>query len=114
MITPFKDHGRLTRAQRYFNHTVSSERQAVERLFGHVKGRFRRLENIHCKYVSDACYLVSSACVLHNLCVLSNDVIDNLEPELGRVTNYPPVYRNAAEGIRRRDEIVRELERYMQ
>ena len=46
LIPPFKDNGHFTIMQRRFNKAVSSSKQVVERAFGHLKGRFRRLREI--------------------------------------------------------------------
>ena len=41
---PFRDNGYLTEAQRKFNATHSSAHSIVERAFGRLKGKFRRLK----------------------------------------------------------------------
>ena len=117
MIGPFKETGRLTRAQYHFNQTISSERQVVERTIGHLKGRFRRLRDLDCSSIKEVCYLITAACVLHNLCVVSNDEIEEyIESEADynqNPNNFQPVYRNANAGTARRTAIVQHLEQFI-
>nr|XP_011424993.3 putative nuclease HARBI1 [Crassostrea gigas] len=73
LVTPFRDFGNLTRGQRLFNVCHSKARQVIERSFGLLKVRFRRLLRF------DACdmnLIVKSnlsACVLHNICIKMNE-----------------------------------------
>ncbi|XP_065928319.1 putative nuclease HARBI1 [Magallana gigas] len=110
MMTPFKAVGNLSNAQKLYNRKVSSVRQTVERTIGHLKGRFRRLRELYCMNIEDCCYLITSACILHNLCVLKKDDIeDYLEPNpnhLNRVNYYPNVYRNDPRGVNKRNALV--------
>jgi DDE superfamily endonuclease len=83
-LTPYlmKPYNRL-RAQGTevaFNREFSKRRQAVERAYGMLKGRFSILQRaMDCrgarqidKYVT----IVSACCVLHNFCASHNDVLD--------------------------------------
>ena len=114
MITPFKDNGRLTRPQRNFNCRVSSVRQTVERAIGHMKGRFRRLKALDCKNLEDVCYLVTSACALHNLCILTDDyLMEDCEPDLDVDPNdYQNIFANARIGVDKRNRIVQYLQQF--
>ena len=62
------------------------------------------------------CLYVTVACILHNMCVLSDDSItDYLELETednNRPNNYRPLYANAADGIFNRDNIVDYLQQF--
>lgn len=73
LITPFKNLGTLTRQKLKFNKRLSSVRQHVERAFGHIKGRFRRLRDVPLYDHKDICTLIYAACILHNLCVQYTD-----------------------------------------
>ena len=78
LITPFRDCGNLTRQQKLFNKTHSQCRQVlvIERAFGMLKCRFRRLLRFD---ISDISLLVDSVlatCVLHNLCLYEDDIFD--------------------------------------
>ena len=46
VLSPFRDNGHLTIAQRRFNETHASIRSTIERAFGLLKGRFSRLQHI--------------------------------------------------------------------
>ena len=118
VLTPFRDTGRLTPCQKYFNTRISSARQCVERAIGHIKCRFRRLRDIHCCDILEICKLVMAACILHNLCVLNHDEIteyldqDNIDNNR-QINNYPPVFPNTAEGIHKRNQLVEYLQQFM-
>jgi len=45
MITPYPNNGRLTYAQTKYNTKLSLVRHVIERAFGLLKGKFRRLKN---------------------------------------------------------------------
>lgn len=49
LITPFRNTGHLTPRQHRFNRRLSSARQIVERCYGNLKGRFRRLKGNYCQ-----------------------------------------------------------------
>ncbi|KAK7092834.1 hypothetical protein V1264_008521 [Littorina saxatilis] len=108
LITPFKQNGFLTRRQRRFNQRLSGERQVVERAIGHLKGRFRRLKEIPFHQAEDVVNLITSACILHNLCVLSDDnvqrYIDN-DPAL-RPNRCQNVYLHGRNGVLRRLQLL--------
>ncbi|XP_037931684.1 protein ALP1-like [Teleopsis dalmanni] len=57
IITPYKDNGRLTRAQNNFNRKLGSGRILIENAFGILKQRFRQL----------LCHFIRVCCVLHYL-----------------------------------------------
>lgn len=89
MMTPFKAVGNLSNAQKLYNRKVSSVWQTIERTIGHLKGCFRRLHELYYMNIEDYCYLITSACILHNLCVLKNDDIENyLEPNPNHWTEW--------------------------
>ncbi|XP_062608040.1 uncharacterized protein LOC134269867 [Saccostrea cucullata] len=98
LITPFRDNGRLTAAQRHFNRKLSTSRQTVERGIGLLKCRFRRLTSLPCFDVERTCKAITACCVLHNICILSNDsvndILDNNFPD-NNVNNYGQLYANA-------------------
>lgn len=80
ILTPFKDNGRLSPNQKLFNQFVSQTRIIVERVFGLLKTRFRRIyfftEYTDLNFVVDT---IVADCILHNLCIDEND---ELEPDL--------------------------------
>ena len=111
MITPFRDNGRLSRHQKRFNTKISSERQAVERAIGHLKGRFRRLRDIDSTDMKHVCFMITAACILHNFCVLCQDDIEDFcyqrpaEAHHQDPNNYPGLYAATQAGIRKRDAL---------
>lgn len=44
VMTPYRDNGHLTRKQATYNRKLSSIRSTIERVFGLLKGKFRRLK----------------------------------------------------------------------
>jgi predicted DNA-binding protein YlxM (UPF0122 family) len=116
MMTPFKDNGHLTREQRHYNRKISSPRQTVERTFGHIKGRFRQLRDLETLNIEHICHFVSAACVLHNICIISDDDISeylDLAAEYNQApNNYPAVFANADNGVIQRNDIVRYLQQF--
>lgn len=104
LMTPYKDNGHLTSQQKKFNKALSSGRQCVERAIGHLKGRFRRLQKVYCKHVQDICKLTIACCILHNLCIICADELEDfIDMSLVQnVNNYRNIYQDlpAAEIVR--------------
>jgi DDE superfamily endonuclease len=67
LLVPFRDNGYLTPTQRRFNAIHSSARCIVERAFGRLKGKFRRLKGIDATTLSNALYMIEAAFTLHNV-----------------------------------------------
>lgn len=113
LTAPFKNYPNLSPQQRLFNRKITSIRQVVERAIGHMKGRFRRLKNVHLYDVEAACKIIFAGCILHNLCILSGDEVEEfieIPEDDDHPNNYPPVYRNADDGIQLRDRLVNQLQ----
>lgn len=85
LITPFRDCGNLSQQQKRFNRIHSQCRQVIERAFGMLKCRFRRLFRFESSDLTILVDSVLSACVLHNLCVLERDIFD--VPDVGEDEN---------------------------
>ncbi|XP_061195126.1 putative nuclease HARBI1 [Saccostrea echinata] len=94
LLTPFRDNGHLTEAQNHFNYVHSSIRSNVERAFGILKGRFKRLKHIDQKNVSDIVRTILTACVLHNICILNHDEFEELVNEDNNVPQLLPFFEN--------------------
>jgi len=77
IMVPFKDNGHLSERQIIFNKRLSSARMMVERSIGLLKGRFRSILDTLPMYRTDLIpkYIIA-CCILHNICLLKNDVID--------------------------------------
>ena len=114
LITVFRDNGHLTHAQRRFNYKLSSLRQTVERTIGHLKGRFRRLREVPLHNLRSICQLIMAGCVLHNLCIIGNDEIQdfiNNDPEEAlHPNNYVRIHRNTPTGVQHRNRLLEYVE----
>lgn len=64
---------------------------AIERAFGHLKGRFRRLKYLDMNRMDMVPLVILTGCCLHNLCVRSND--DNADVE-DDVAEHPAEFFN--------------------
>jgi len=74
LVPSFRDNGHLTPQQKDFTFLHSSTRIVVERAFGYLKGRFRRI-----KYFNEYRQMlfitntIVCACILHNYYIDEND-----------------------------------------
>ena len=109
-MPPFKDTGRLNRARRSYNYKVSATRVHIERAFGQLKGRFRKLRMIDMVNVKDINTLVIACCVIHNICIYQNDIFEGQEEEEDNDPNqFEGIYNNDDDGSAKRDQIVNML-----
>lgn len=83
MIVPFRDHGHHLPGQTYFNHVHSSSRMVIDRAFGLLKRRFRRLQKLEMHNIEYIPRVNSGACVLHNI-ILMKETLD-LDLELWKL-----------------------------
>ncbi|KAJ8928489.1 hypothetical protein NQ314_018959 [Rhamnusium bicolor] len=77
VMVPFRDNGDLTLRQKNYNYCLSSTRMAIERAFGLLKMRFRIL--LDCLPLVDVNKIpefIIACCVLHNICILKNDLMN--------------------------------------
>lgn len=89
LLKPFQDNGHLTHIQRRFNYRLSSTRVAIERAFGLLKGRFRRLKLLDTKSIKTAVDTIIICCVFHNMCIINEDVLEEYIVD-GREEQYNP------------------------
>ncbi|XP_025997104.2 putative nuclease HARBI1, partial [Solenopsis invicta] len=80
-VPPFRDNGHLTPQQTEFNYIfefnyiLSSTRMIVEKIFGLVKARFRRIKFFtKYRHISFITNVVIAACILHNYCIIKDDI----------------------------------------
>lgn len=115
IVPPYKDNGYLTHKQKEFNYMISSTRMSIERAFGHLKGRFRRIkffsEYRQLSFITDT---VVAACILHNYCIDTNDIYDFPEFQEENVDNDLNNFVNEEHNIRalpgdRRERLFREI-----
>ena len=80
LLTPYRDNGRLTRIQTYYNTKHSQTRIGVEQAFGKLKSRFRCLINPLTTSLETAILIVTTTCILHNICEeRQEDMLDDSE-----------------------------------
>jgi hypothetical protein len=92
LITPYRDTGNLTPIQINYNFKHSSTRMTIERAFGMMKCRFRRLKFFDSP---DLVFIVQSVIVcsmLHNIAIDSNDIF---EDDNANVQQQPPQQQQA-------------------
>ena len=79
LLTPFRDNGHLTARQRRYNVAHSSTRMVVERSIGLLKNRFRKLKTMmDIDKTGDIPEVIVASCILHNICILEDDIADFL------------------------------------
>lgn len=79
-MTPFRDTGHLTRQQINYNIKLSSVRSVIERAYGFLKNKFRRLKYLDVQSLQLGCDMVAAACMLHNFLILRREIIcDEIE-----------------------------------
>jgi hypothetical protein len=68
LLTPYRDNGRLTQIQTYYNTKHSQTQISVEQAFGKLKSRFRCLMNPIATSLETTILIITSSCILHNIC----------------------------------------------
>lgn len=76
LMTPYRDNGHLSEKQKRFNTCLSRARVTIERAFGLLKTRFRRLFYMETKRPDIIVTLIITACVLHNACLMWGDTFE--------------------------------------
>lgn len=77
LVPPYIDRGNLNAAKRQFNIKVSQTRQTIERSFALLFGRFRRLKFLDMNSFKFIPATVLATCVLHNVCIDSDDLMED-------------------------------------
>ena len=113
LLTPFRNHGNLTRRQKNYNFKHSSTCMSVEHCFGTLKGQFRRLMLELDVDVMSAPTIILAACILHNLSVLNHEEIEEWCNDDGDDDDDDNVVHNVFPpnviGIQKRRQIMRML-----
>lgn len=113
LVTPFRDHGNLTRQQKLFNKTHSRCREVIERAFGMLKNRFRRLYMFEMLDLTLSVNNVLAACVLHNICISEDDGDLQIEPQQPNAAeNFDDVFardRHKLQGVQLRQQLMQHL-----
>lgn len=76
LMTPYKDTGNLTRQQTSYNYKLSKTRSIIERCFGLLKGRFRRLRYLDCVKTEFLPTVIMATCVLHNIATRNEEELE--------------------------------------
>lgn len=113
LLTPYRDNGHLTAVQKRFNTYLSANRVVIERAFGLLKGRFRRLKYLDTE-LENGVDIILSCCILHNICLMNHeDVSEFLEQDIVDNDNImnPPllVFDDDGEAILKRNRIAANL-----
>lgn len=72
VMTPFQDNGHLNQRQVNYNRKLSSVRSVIERAFGRLKGKFRKLNLLEQTDLHLINHTISASCVIHNI-ILDNE-----------------------------------------
>ncbi|XP_050517691.1 uncharacterized protein LOC126892239 [Diabrotica virgifera virgifera] len=87
LMKPYQNNGHLLPVQVNFNNKLSSIRSVIERAFGLLKCKFRRLKFLDTDTSQMANRIVLAACVLHNFIILEGNVPDEYNVENNIVNN---------------------------
>lgn len=119
ILTPFKDTGNLTQQQANYNFCHSSTRMAIERAFGLLKGRFRRLKMVNVVCPVKRNRVIVAACILHNICLLSEDQLTEegaqeleqliVDGDSHEVNGFEAVERASVDGKEKREQVMQDL-----
>lgn len=113
-MVPYRDNGHLSTGQRHYNVVHSAARSVIERAFGRLKGKFRRLKNLDVTRTDLAPLAIETACALHNPTLQENDedvgrAADNPD-ESADVTDMQPSSSALRDAARlKRDAIMQQL-----
>ncbi|XP_064469730.1 putative nuclease HARBI1 [Ornithodoros turicata] len=77
LLTPYRDNGHLSTAQKCFNKRLCRARVTIERAFGLLKNRYRRLFRVETRRPDIIVTIMITACVLHNACLLWCDTFED-------------------------------------
>ena len=73
LMKPFPFNASLSPAQRSFNYHLSRSRIVTENAFGRLKARWRRLYKRNDMNINKVPCVVTTCCILHNICELHNE-----------------------------------------
>lgn len=73
LMRPYRRSHRLNARQKLFNKVLSKSRVVIERAFGFLKNRFRRLYFLHRMNVEDIVSTILACCILHNICLANEE-----------------------------------------
>ncbi|XP_031349770.1 putative nuclease HARBI1 [Photinus pyralis] len=115
MMVPFKDNGTLTLRQRRFNAKLSSTRVVIEQAYGRLKSQFRRLKYLPMLRIQQIPYVITTACILHNIGVKDDpEYCGNIDEEEGdnNIEHYDQEIEESGLdlcGVRLRNQILSQM-----
>ena len=114
LLTPYKDFGHLDAQQTRYNYIHSATRMVIERAFGLLKGRFRRLQFVELRDNDDIVKLIMSCCCMHNFCILEDQKFDDFEidfdiPHEEEINNFVCYGSSSKDAERKRSSIASKL-----
>ncbi|XP_058794103.1 uncharacterized protein LOC131665891 [Phymastichus coffea] len=114
LMRPYRRTHRLSLRQKLYNKILSKTRQVIERAFGFLKTKFRRLYYLHRNNVRDSVRTIAACCILHNICLASEEYARILIFGRNENENDEPMEQNLPNNIvenpnRKRQQIVDRL-----
>ena len=82
LITPYRVKSNMSLAQKKFNTNLASKHSVIERAFGLLGQRFPSLLKLKVKSLDKKIMCIVNSCVLHNWCIMENDVDEDAFEEL--------------------------------
>ncbi|XP_062588387.1 uncharacterized protein LOC134250044 [Saccostrea cucullata] len=98
LLTPYRDNGHLTLEEKRYNSAHSSTRVDIERAFGLLKGKFRKLKFLDMRHVEDIPSTILTCCALHNF-ILMDESLDESEVVLECVSENVQCENDARESL---------------
>lgn len=112
VMTPYRGNGHLTRQQITYNRKLSSIRSIIERAFGLLKGKFRRLKYLDISNFDLGQKMIAAACTLHNFMIEHNEIHeemieidDNINDDVNVVEERNIENNDNVEGITKRNNM---------
>ena len=113
LMTPYRDNGHLTQAERNYNKCHAKARCPIERAFALLKGRFPRLKYVDCNTIQAIVNVIECACYLHNICIYHADevadMIDDMDQDDDDDDGVVPHNQQERNGDLKRTLITRQL-----
>lgn len=111
MMVPYKATRPLSEPQIHFNTVLSKSRVTVERSFGILKGKFRRLQLIENRDLILISKMIVACCILHNVNKLEEDLLmyPPEPPTEEEDDNHNANQEGGSSGIEKRDRICQQI-----
>jgi hypothetical protein len=106
LLVPYRDNGNLSDSKQRYNFKHSSTRNAIERAFGLLKGRFRRLKLFDSPDLEIVVHSVLACCMMHNICINEDDESSDVDNDVDDDDFlYQDGRTDLAAGTRKRERI---------